>query len=164
MKGCCVPGIVWRQCAHTFVLTHFWQQSCGETRKARRGCCWSHQTPGLRQHRGLSWRGRVALPRRHVSCYPRVTADLVAVTSQCAGDIRGTKRGEASEGCLCTDEGPSSHLLGIYAVPQRRSPVQSHSQVSEEASARACFTLALKLQCFSVCACVSQVAWCLHSV
>lgn len=37
---CCLPGIVWHQC--TSVILHFWQQSCGEARKARGGCCWSH--------------------------------------------------------------------------------------------------------------------------
>lgn len=35
------------------------------------------------------------------------------------GNFGRTECGETSEGCLCTDEGQGSHLLGLYTVPQR---------------------------------------------
>ena len=35
------------------------------------------------------------------------------------GNFRGTECGEKSKGCLCTDEGQSSQLLGDDTVPQR---------------------------------------------
>lgn len=59
---------------------------------------------------------RLPATRRELS-RPALTLSLLRPNA--TGDVRGAERGEASEGRVRADEGPSSHLLGVDAVPQR---------------------------------------------
>lgn len=112
-----------------------WQQPCSETGEAGGGCCRPDQATGLSQHCGFSWRGSLA--SFHRLQWSPLHCVIIVTFLHCVhvpGDFWRAERGETSEGCLCTDEGQSSQLLGLYTVPQRWSSISPHIKVREGVS------------------------------